>query len=312
MSNLYATGYNGTVRDLAGLLGWSQWQHLDPENQRRVLWILDASIVAGKPLGIGSIWRSEAAADAMFKARHYVVPAGTPRAIVAFGKHWLLIPGQAPSAPGVFSYHCETTVGAPLPFVRRSLAVDFIGNLVFLRDNAAKAGLFQFGQVNSEPWHAQPSEIPHSRRRYVLATHNPLKPWPLPGMPTPAPTRVIAPTPVLRHRVDGVSYPDGKTKNTVGETRDLQTTCNFWGWKDTLNRTLVIDDQFGPRTAEAVMTMQRAFKIEVDGLYGNQSRGALQGFLDWAVSGTNVAGVIAPEPGREVVPNVPDPEGLNQ
>lgn len=274
---LYSTGYNGTVRTLEQLLAWEQWQRADPEFARRLLWILDASITAGKPVGIGSIWRSEAAADREFIARHHVVPAGTPGSQEFQGKWWALNPGSAPSAPGKRSYHCDTTTGAPAPFTRRALAVDFTGNLTFVHAHAAEAGLWQ---SPIEGWHDQPIEIPHSRSKYVLAVHNPLKPFPLPGMPTPAPTRVLAPDPVIRIRIKNVRYSDGRTTNVAAEVGDLQHQCNFWGWRDVLGRNLVVDRQYGERSAQAVMDMQEALGIVVDGIYGPQSHGALQAFLD--------------------------------
>lgn len=279
MSRLYATGYNGTTRTLEQLLVWSQWQHLDAEYQRRALWALDASATAGSPLGIGGIFRTYDEQRRGFISRHHVVPAGTAGAIAFEGQWWLLNAGAAPLAPPGSSYHEATTpeLDNPPPWslaeLQNALAIDFIGNLAWLKANAAKCGLVEFTRLG-EPWHAQPVEIPAGRSRYTLAKFHPLAKFTLPGMPTPGPTRVLAPTPPIYQG----------HANDPQEVRELQLQCNFWGWRDAMKRTLVVDGQFGPLSAQAVMAMQTALHIVSDGRYGNQSHDALQKFLDWAAS----------------------------
>ena len=261
----YMTGYNGTVRTRAELLAWSHWQNLDAEYQRRTLALLDASLTAGRPLGIGSIFRSYDQQRALFVSRYHVSPIG---AIVWEGKRWAKNPGVAAAAPPGRSYHEATTKLA------KALAIDFTGDLAFLKENAAKYGMKEFSAVNNEPWHGQPAELPNARSRYIMATMDPLKAFLLPGEPVKAPVRVFAPTPTLkvRRRLDG--------KNATGETRKLQLACNFWGWRDAMGRTLIVDDGFGERTAQGVCSMQRALGVTVDGQYGPGTARAFQRHLD--------------------------------
>ena len=260
---MYMTGYSGKVRTLAELQAWSEWQNLDPEYQRRALAIMDASIHAGRPLGIGSIFRTFARQESLFLSRHHIVSSGG--CCTYQGKRWALNAGVAHAAPPGRSYHEATTRAG------KALAIDFIGDLNFLAQYCAAYGLLQFKDVNGEPWHSQPSELPKGRAQYVQATMDPLKTWPLPGYPPPpAATKVYAPVPTLRQ---GAS-------NDPTQVRAFQMHCNFWGWRDALGRTLVVDGDYGSRSAQACISMQQAFKITADGIYGPQSQRTLQAFLD--------------------------------
>lgn len=259
----YVTGYNGTVRTLDSLLSWSHWQNLDPELGRRVLALLDASVVAGRPLGIGSIFRTYEQQKNLFLSRHYEVATG---GCCSFeGKRYALRSGQAHAAPPGRSYHEATTPQG------KALALDFVGDLAYLKENAAKYGLIEFSNINNEPWHGQPKETPVARKNYVSpSSYSPLPVWPLPGTPAPAPTKLWAPKPTLRQGA----------VNAVDQVRALQHHCNFWGWRDAFGRTLLVDGDFGTKTAQAVMSMQRALKQVVDGMYGPKSAAALQAHLD--------------------------------
>lgn len=261
----YSTGYNGTVRTLDELLAWSHWRNLDPEMARRVLALLDASIAAGRPLGIGSIFRSFEQQRNLFESRYHVISVWRPGAISWQGKWWAKNAGVAAAAPPGRSYHEATTPDL------RALAIDFTGDLKFLAENAAAYGLVEFSNVNNEPWHGQPKELPHARSRYVAATMHPLAVVPLPGVPAPAPVRIFAPKPTQRQR---------RTGNVAAEVRALQHTCNWWGWRDALGRNLIVDGDFGAKTDQAVRTMQKALSQTIDGIYGPKSAAALQRFLD--------------------------------
>jgi hypothetical protein len=46
------------------------------------------------------------------------------------------------------------------------LAADLVGDMDWLAKNAGRFGLKTFGDVNDEPWHVQPTELPNSRREY--------------------------------------------------------------------------------------------------------------------------------------------------
>lgn len=265
----YMTGYNGTVRTRDELLAWSHWRNLDPEMGRRVLALLDASILAGRPVGIGSIFRSFEQQRNLFESRYRVVSAWRPGAVQWQGQWWVKNAGVAAAAPPGRSYHEATTPDA------RALAIDFTGDLGYLAQNAGAYGLVEFSDVNSEPWHGQPKELPHSRSRYHAPTMHPLPVIPLPDQPAPAPVKVFAPKPTQRQQ---------RTGNVAAEVRALQHACNWWGWRDALGRNLIVDGDYGAKTDQAVRTMQHALSQTVDGVYGPKTAAALQRFLDAMVS----------------------------
>jgi len=259
---MYLTGYNGTTRTAQQLQSWSQWKGLDPEFARRILAIMDASIVAGRPLGVGGTIRTIEGQERLFLSRHYPVAKGG--CCSYRGQRFALRPDVAHAAPPGRSYH------EPVTAAGKCLAIDWIGNYRFLAENCAAYGLNEFSKINKEPWHSQPSSIPRGRSAYRPARDEPLEQIALPGAPAPAPTRVEAPTPTIRQG----------GRNVKAEVRELQVLCNFWRWLDTTNRTLLVDGDYGPKSAQAVMAMQRALGLHVDGVYGPASARALQGFLD--------------------------------
>lgn len=264
MTTMYMIGYSGRTVTRAELLAWPQFQKLDDETARRALALVDASIIAGRPLGFGGIFRTETQQLNLFLSRHHRVASGG--CCMYNGYRYQLNDGQAHAAPPRRSYHEATTAKG------ESYAIDFIGDLKFLASYGPSYGIRQFGEVNGEPWHGQPSDIPNSRSQYTTL-YEPLKVWALPKPPVVAPTRVFAPKPTLR-----VGAP-----NNVAEVRNLQMLCNFWGWRDSFNMQLLVDGVYQAKTAQAVMAMQRALGFTgglVDGVYGPMTAGKLQAFLD--------------------------------
>lgn len=265
---MYLTGYNGTVRTLEELQAWGQWQNLDPEYQRRALAILDASRADGSPLGIGEIFRSAQQQLTGALARHHQVASGG--CCSWNGKRYALNANTAHMAFPGLSYHEATTR------LQKALAIDFTGNLAYLKTNGARFGLVEFSVVNKEPWHGQPVEIPHSRARYMLSTMDPLKPFALPGIPPvppkPVPIKVWAPQPTMKVNA---------TTSPVEDVKDFQFKCNFWGWRDRMGRTLLVDGDYGAKSAEACIAMQTALSLQIDGVYGPKSQAGLQSFLDY-------------------------------
>ena len=271
---IYMTGYNGTVRTRAELEAWSQWRQLDPEDARRSLAMMDDSIVAGRPLGIGSIFRTEQQQRDGFLSRHHVVKFGG--CCTYNGQRYALNKGVAHMAPPFRSYHEATTKAG------KALAIDWTGNMAWLAANCARYGLNQFGAVNNEPWHSQPAELPHARSRYVQASMDPLREIRLPGTgigsppsPPPQPTRVYAPAPTIKVRRNLLAG-----SNDAAQVRALQLQCNFWGWRDAMGRNLIVDGRFAEKSAQAVMSMQRALSILDDGIYGPMSARRFQQHLD--------------------------------
>lgn len=264
----YMTGYNGTTRDLAGLLSWSHWQNLDSEMQRRTLAILDDSYDNGTPLGIGSIFRTTEGQTALFLSRHRKANRGC---CYWEGSYYELLPGMAHAAPPGRSYHEATTREG------KAVAIDFTGALSFLHTHAKAYGFIHFAKPHplNEPWHAQPFDVPSAKRDYHPGTV--LQAIVLPKKPVPAPVRVMAPKPTQRNL---------SPYNDKQQVRDLQHILNWLNFKDSMNRTLVVDGDYGPRTTQAVVAMQLFFKthfdktVAVDGIYGPHSARLLQNFLD--------------------------------
>jgi len=259
MTNTYMTGYNGTVRTLPQLLAWDQWIKLDDEFARRVLALMDASIKAGRPVGIGGSFRSSDQQVSLFLSRHELVASG---GCCGYNGHrYALRAGMAHAAPPGKSYHEATTKKG------ECLAIDFIGDMAWLDANVAKYGLVW---ISPEPWHVQPAEIPHSRSGYTQALYDPLKAITLPLPPAPAPTRIIAPKPTLK---------TGAPVNAT-EVRNFQLLCNFWGWTDAYNKKLLVDGIYSAKSDQACRKLQAALKLSVDGVYGPVTAIATQKFLD--------------------------------
>jgi hypothetical protein len=189
----YAFGYGEWATRLSRveLEGRVTVFRLDAEFRRRAFALMDAAQAAGTDLGIGGGWRSSATQEATFRQRYYVVPC--PGGVVRWDGNrdgvvecWQKRDGVASAAPPGRSYHEETTPEG------KALAIDFIGDLVWMNARCAAFGIKHFADVNDEPWHGQPVEVPNSRSRYDPAVHV-LGRWLLPGdvpdvTPAPAPT----------------------------------------------------------------------------------------------------------------------------
>lgn len=265
---VYLTGYSGKTRTAAELAAWSEWQALDPEMQRRVKALMDDAAVAGRPVGIGSIFRSYQQQESLFYSRHTAVSVGGCCSFA--GKRWALNKGAAHAAPPGRSYHEGTTPAG------KALALDMIGDLKWMAANCAKYGLIEFSLVNKEPWHIQPAELPKARSQYVASQHAPLPAFKLPGTPPPpAPVKVWAPQATVKQRIGLLAG-----KNDPAQARAVQTQCNFWGWRDAMGNQLLVDGDFGAKSAQAVMSMQRTLGLAADGVYGPQTQLAFQIFLD--------------------------------
>lgn len=194
----------GNPQTLAQIKARSDWKGLDPEMQRRCEAIL---VGCDGALGFGGGSRSTSAQRAEFIRRHFVDPNGP---IVFEGKRWSLRPGFAPLAAPGNSYHEETTKQG------KALAVDFTGDVSLLARVGHLYGLVEFSNVNAEPWHAQPMEIPHSRRDYS-ANYEPLAPWKFPS--SNQPPLIIEEDPMQLIQVEGdaaIFLRDGLTVTWCG------------------------------------------------------------------------------------------------
>lgn len=163
----YKFGYKGARLTLAQMEKSDTWGRVDPVLRQRVVRMIDA---CPHDLGIGGGWRSTSEQEAMFRSRyvaHNAKPSGV-KAVEWNGKWWTKKPGVADAAPPGRSFHEESTPDG------YALAVDLLNTqpaIGWVVLHAAEFGLVHFADVNSEPWHVQPIEIPTARRLYDPAKH---------------------------------------------------------------------------------------------------------------------------------------------
>lgn len=238
----YRTGYGTTRRTLAELNLWNRWYNLDPEFRRRYLRMMNEAKLAGVDLGVGGGWRSSAEQEALFRSRY--TPYLTPKKGATYwkGRWWVKKPGVAAAAPPGRSYHEETT---PAGF---ALAIDAVGwENGWMEKNCHRFGLRTAIDVNNEPWHVFPVELPPSRSNYspsrdvlVQWKFTPLKPygdWPT----------AIKPTIQIGSTGPVVEYAQKVLVDKAGQI-------------------ITVDSKFGPQTNAAVKNLQAFCKMTVSGI----------------------------------------------
>lgn len=172
----FPSGYGSTMLTLAKIRLRADVRLLDPEMRRRIFRLMRHAWRLGIPLGIGGAGRSSSAQRAEFMRRHYVDPAG---AISFEGRRWSRHSGMLPLAPPGRSYHEEIPPHG-------ALAVDTVParSWGWQNANCHLFGLRHFGDVNGEPHHLQPVELPTSRSDYnANPAKYPLKKWVFPPLP---------------------------------------------------------------------------------------------------------------------------------
>jgi hypothetical protein len=167
----YMFGYNNARLTLPQLESRESWMMLHPELRRRLVALFDASQKAGCEVGLGGGGRSSQQQTILFKSRYK--PVDCPGEVRWDGKCWKHVSGASAAPPGL-SYHEETTGDG------FALAADLVGDLVWMNKNCSQFGLLHFGNVNKEPWHVQPVEVPKSRKLY---SGQKLDVWPISGQP---------------------------------------------------------------------------------------------------------------------------------
>lgn len=178
---LYPNGYSSTggpgiPRAMSSIELRVDVKALEPEFWRRIKALM---IHSGGTIGVGGGARSTEAQRLLFLSRYHIDDVnGTVR---YNGHLWAKNPGVASAAPPGSSYHEDGTTP------NGALAVDMVGDLTVLRTDGYKFGLIEFADVNNEPWHAQPLELPHARREFDLPTMYPLHAWQFPLTPAPPP-----------------------------------------------------------------------------------------------------------------------------
>lgn len=127
----------------------SKLNNLNQTFRERLEQLIAAS---GGRISIDGGFRSSAQQATLFKSRYTRTNEKT--GIFWNGSYWKNTSGEAPVAPPGMSMH---EIG---------LAADMKGDMQWLQQNAARFGLKTFADVNNEPWHVQPLELPNSRRQY--------------------------------------------------------------------------------------------------------------------------------------------------
>ena len=200
--------------------------NLDIEFWRRTIAMMEAAARQGVPLGPGTGWR--------------IQPDPPP-------------PGFA--QPGNSNHEGFMT--------REAVAIDMVPepSWPWMFNNCGRFGLRTFRDVNDEPWHQQPSDIPAGRdfRRepWTLAR------WNLPGPPS----LPRVPRPVLRRGSEGLGV------------RRLINHLKFWKWYPARFRNDRNNGHYGIRCGRGVRNMQRALKVPVNGIYDRRTARALRTFL---------------------------------
>jgi len=164
MANTYPYGYarppGGGEQGMGTMLTWAEMmtkitvQMMHPEVRRRFKALIEFAASQGVPLGVGTAWR--------------VQPDPPPPGFAKPGNSW--------------HESCPTK-----PTSATALAIDTVpqSSWPWMEKNCAAYGFRTFKNVNGEPWHIQPSEIP-AARSYATKLP-PLQTWPLPGDVPPKP-----------------------------------------------------------------------------------------------------------------------------
>lgn len=140
-------------RSLNEIKNMSSFRELHPRMQERLL-----SMMRDNPnVGFGQGVRSSQSQRAMFLQRYRKTDKETnsqgKKNWYWDGSYWEHVSG-APAAPPGRSMH---EIG---------LAADLVGDTDWVVKNAHRYGLKHFKNVNNEPWHVQPAELPNGRKAY--------------------------------------------------------------------------------------------------------------------------------------------------
>ena len=152
-----STNATGTTT-LQKVTSQQSFSRLHPTMKERVLKLIQAS---GGRVGFDNGYRDSAQQESMFRSRY--AESAEPTDIFWDGKYWKKVRGADAAPPGRSMHEI-------------GLAADLTGDMEWIKANAERFGLKHFANVNDEPWHVQPSELPNSRRQYEAAG----APWGIP------------------------------------------------------------------------------------------------------------------------------------
>ena len=155
----YPTYSPNTRVTLDRIRSWRTFRGMHPNMQERVAALIEAS---GGKIGLGQGLRDPTQQLQLFLSRHVPDPGGR----YSFdGKRWSRLPNVAAAAPPGLSMH---EIG---------LAADITGDMSWLGQNAGRFDLQTFADVNREPWHVQPAELPRGRSAYQRNPVWGMPPW---------------------------------------------------------------------------------------------------------------------------------------
>ena len=143
-------GYGSQRISLKELQNKTSFNQMHASFRQRLLNMMRAN----PNVGFGGGMRDPKAQEQMFRERYVETDEDT--GLKWNGKFWKRVRG-APAAPPGRSMH---EIG---------LAADLVGDLDWVVANANRFGLKHFNDVNGEPWHVQPAELPNSRFKYEQA-----------------------------------------------------------------------------------------------------------------------------------------------
>ena len=123
------------------------YKDMHPTMRERLRTLMEDS---GGKVGWGQGVRTPQQQLQLFLERHSPDPQGT---IIWNGEKYSRHSGP-PAAPPGQSMH------------ELGLAADLTGDFAWLGKNVGRFGLMTFEDVNNEPWHVQPAELPKGRRQY--------------------------------------------------------------------------------------------------------------------------------------------------
>jgi peptidoglycan hydrolase-like protein with peptidoglycan-binding domain len=151
------------------------------------------------------------------------------------------------------------------------LAADMTGDMSWLRENVAGFNLQTFEDVNDEPWHVQPTELPRGRSSYETQPTWGLPPWADAGdltatNATDSPSVLTSSTPLT----PALYARPGDSGPAVAVLIEALIAHGLLADASASRNGI-----YGPEATRLVEEFQRSRGLTVDGMVGAQTWGAL-------------------------------------